>query len=694
MEQLDTKFIQFLSMISRQKEIRSITELALNLGVSRRMVYYYVDKLNDFLKEKKRPTLQRQKRKGFEISKIQQQEIQLWMKAQETTDYVLTQNERHLLIGLLILIENKKWQLQHLQDFFHVSRNTVIKDVQLVKEWLLTFGVTIESNKKRGYFVTISELNRRQLIYQQLYLMEIAQMDAIYYLLVHELEIVKTPQELNQAIQAIEAAIYQTKTSLAKEITELDTHILAKMIVIVQNRSKNGWIVEWTKKEAALIEERLEFKIVVQLLQQLNGYFGIDHLEKEAYYYSVLLLCIEKNVDAHFLSNPFENLVYVTKNFVRLFEQIAGIHFHNRDRLIEKIQTHMKVLYYRHVFEVQMPNYLVKDLSNRYEKAVKLTGKVSIIMKSDIVFQTSFSKGLTKTEITEIAIYFEEAILKEQTRRDVLQVLVVSDCSTVLNNVIEAHLQQLLPESLVVGNLKSKSAYYYPGKVDYCISTNLNYVHPQGETVYVSPILTIEDKKRMKELGKKRPLTLKKREKIKLLLTEFQYIENQDAFILELEKLVKSPKRELPKKYQVKLVDFLKNSEFCFVEDQEDSLPTLLDKMSKPLIEEHYIQVSYREQIKEELNQGQLIFLYSKILLVHTDYRFGSIKPGCSFLFLKSPLIVKNNKEVQLIVFLATEETMAHVPLLFELDHLLQSNFYEILIKTASFQAATQQLQS
>lgn len=53
MEQLDTKFIQFLSMISRQKEIRSITELALNLGVSRRMVYYYVDKLNDFLKEKK-----------------------------------------------------------------------------------------------------------------------------------------------------------------------------------------------------------------------------------------------------------------------------------------------------------------------------------------------------------------------------------------------------------------------------------------------------------------------------------------------------------------------------------------------------------------------------------------------------------------------------------------------------------------
>lgn len=396
MEQLDTKFIQFLSMISRQKEIRSITELALNLGVSRRMVYYYVDKLNDFLKEKKRPTLQRQKRKGFEISKIQQQEIQLWMKAQETTDYVLTQNERHLLIGLLILIENKKWQLQHLQDFFHVSRNTVIKDVQLVKEWLLTFGVTIESNKKRGYFVTISELNRRQLIYQQLYLMEIAQMDAIYYLLVHELEIVKTPQELNQAIQAIEAAIYQTKTSLAKEITELDTHILAKMIVIVKNRSKNGWIVEWTKKEAALIEERLEFKIVVQLLQQLNGYFGIDHLEKEAYYYSVLLLCIEKNVDAHFLSNPFENLVYVTKNFVRLFEQIAGIHFHNRDRLIEKIQTHMKVLYYRHVFEVQMPNYLVKDLSDRYEKAVKLTEKVSIIMKSDIVFQTSFSNKFFK----------------------------------------------------------------------------------------------------------------------------------------------------------------------------------------------------------------------------------------------------------------------------------------------------------
>lgn len=432
----------------------------------------------------------------------------------------------------------------------------------------------------------------------------------------------------------------------------------------------------------------MEYQVAKKLLVKIESIFKINYLEEEALYYGMLLLCIEKNNDAHFRSNPFENLIYLTENLVTLFEQIVGLYFHDRENLIKKIQTHLKVLYYRHIFDMQMPSYGLDNVSTYYQKAFRLTEKVSNLMKSDVVFQHSFPDGFSKEELAEVALYFEEAILKEQTKQYVPQLIIVSDFPDVMNSLLETHLHQLLPTVSITSILKSDSAHFYSGKVDYCISTNTNYVHNQGETVIVSVILTKEEKRRIKKIEQSHGRYLKMGDKIKQLMNDYQYLAKQEDFIAELFHVLEQSEKNSVQKQHVELIDFLKNPFFCCIKHEVSSLTEMMSYLSGPLIEEKYIQPMYTQQVLKELKEERFIFLYPKVLLVHTDYRFGSMKPGCSFLYLKTPFVLSTNEQVQFILFLATEENMGHVPLLFELDHLLQGSFLHQLKEKNSFKEA------
>ncbi|MGX7418539.1 BglG family transcription antiterminator [Carnobacterium gallinarum] len=671
--QLESNFQRFLVIIAKQKEITNITALANSAGLSRRMIYYYIDKVNDLFKSAGLSSLSKEGRGGFSLNLVQQKQIKEWLKNQKQTDSILKTSERRLLITLLILLENKKWQLNHFQNLFLVSRNTILKDIQWVKEQLAVSEVEVKSNKTRGYYVSISELERRQLIYQQLYVIEMGQKETTYYFLLESLGFTGTKEKYKKSLQIIKELFEATKLSLGKEIPVQDMHILAKLIFILQERNQRGLIPEWTVEEEYLIKERLEYQVTKKLLKQMKTHIQLDYFEDEALYYGMLLLCVEKNADAHFRSNPFENLIYVTENLVLLFEQIGGIHFHNRESLIKKIQTHLKVLYYRHLFSMQMPSLISNAISTNYQKVFKLTDKISALMKSDLIFQNSFPDGLAKEEIAEIAIFFEEAILREQTKQYIPQLVIVSDFPDVMNSLLENHIRQLLPNSSIVGILKSDSANFFPGKVDYCISTDAQYVHHQGETLNVSIILSSEEKKRIKKLDMSIGNLVKIRKKLIHLMTKYGYLQGQEDFIEELENIFQSVDKVPVSKESVHLNKFLQHTNFCLVMEKATDLDELVEYLAEPLLEEEYIQPMYLQQVKKELAEKRYVFLYPQVMLLHTDYRFGSMELGCSFLYLQEAFQLDTSEKVRFIIFLATEENMGHVPLLFELDELLKS---------------------
>ena len=83
--QFDSKFNQFLKILVKQKEISGITALANRSGLSRRMIYYYIEKLNELLLVLDSPVLEKQARGVLQVSSQQQRKIKEWLKNQKKT---------------------------------------------------------------------------------------------------------------------------------------------------------------------------------------------------------------------------------------------------------------------------------------------------------------------------------------------------------------------------------------------------------------------------------------------------------------------------------------------------------------------------------------------------------------------------------------------------------------------------------
>src|SRR5699024_8377362 len=162
------------------------------------------------------------------------------------------------IISILFLIENKKWNIELLKDLFYVSRNTILKDIKEVKKYFATFGIHLSSHRKRGYFFDCDELQRRKVLFQYMYAIEINQKKIITEFLFNCCEIKKLSNHF------IHTIIYQvnqiTQQDLKKKLVKQDMYIILKtLLFVIYFRSQKGHIPVWPEKEKQEICHRYEY---------------------------------------------------------------------------------------------------------------------------------------------------------------------------------------------------------------------------------------------------------------------------------------------------------------------------------------------------------------------------------------------------------------------------------------------------
>ncbi|MBC2023731.1 BglG family transcription antiterminator [Listeria booriae] len=661
---LDTNYCLFLKILSERLEISSITAMANAAGLSRRMIYYYTEKLDTMLRHVKLPPVYRKTGGGLVINTEQADQIKDWLAESETHQYTLKTSERRQVLELLILLELRKWFLRDFMEIFDVSRNTIVKDIASLKE-----SREVLSNKARGYFLDMSERERRTQIYQVIHRMGEGGQEQTFAFLARVVAL-----DCAQ-LADLEAALRQTEQILNKEISGNDVKRLAQAMLLFARRSDAGKHPEWQISERIVIMERLEYRAADTMLSVVSQVFQQPVPQEEALYYGMLLLCVEKNVDGHFKSSPFEELVQLTETMVTIFEQISGIYFKLRYRLVENIQTHIKVIHYRHVFQIKIHPPVLHEISKQYQKVFRLTEKMVQTLSPNWLFQKYFAHGLTKQEIAGIALFFEEAIVKEQSKKAPAKWIIVSDYADVLNSLLATQIKQLLPEMVLEGIFSTGMAPFLNQKINFCVTTDMQYIHTTGQTIYVGAVLSEEDKRRLFNIKKSPDKVMGRRDKLRKLLYNSSSNGAPDERLLDqVELLYTDEDRAVVHSDLVTLADFRKE-ELFFEEEQVESLTDVLSLLAKPLLDRKWIRTEYMEQIAHDVMEDKrLMILFQGVILLHTDYRNGSFQPGISMLHVKEPFCI-HGESVNLFILLATEEKMTHVPLLFELDVLLNSSF-------------------
>ncbi|MFS0660368.1 PTS sugar transporter subunit IIA [Niallia alba] len=93
---------------------------------------------------------------------------------------------------------------------------------------------------------------------------------------------------------------------------------------------------------------------------------------------------------------------------------------------------------------------------------------------------------------------------------------------------------------------------------------------------------------------------------------------------------------------------------------------------SEPLLNNENINQKYIQDMIDNINiNGPYIVIVPGIAMPHAKNEGGVIKTGISFLKLREPVLFPENKEVNILIILAAEDSDGHLDLISDLSSIL-----------------------
>lgn len=160
---LTTRQRDLMMLLLEAKQPMTPAELALKLDLSPRQVNYDLRNVQIVLAQKN-VGLRILPRVGIDVDCTQEQRQKLVGELGSANDLqlILSSKQRQQLIALILLTSNVALMLQQFQDKTQVSRMTVIKDLDLVEQWLEDRNIRLERKPNYGFACRASEKEKRE----------------------------------------------------------------------------------------------------------------------------------------------------------------------------------------------------------------------------------------------------------------------------------------------------------------------------------------------------------------------------------------------------------------------------------------------------------------------------------------------------------------------------------------------------
>ncbi|PWZ93677.1 transcriptional antiterminator, partial [Staphylococcus pseudintermedius] len=376
----------------------------------------------------------------------------------------------------------KVLRVKTFEDYFDVSKNTVISDLNEVKKWLARYQIPLLNDKKQGYYVDTAVNFERNVIYEMIKMIEIED----YHALFENMLTFNQEACLIHQYQSFEYEFYrafdQYEHMLHKKISLSNKRILCRcLFVTLIFHSERPIALEIHQRQ--MIEKRLEYYISQQLVEKLKTH--MPSIVTEVHFIAIQLLCISKDYDFYYDSESFKDLMCISEMFIDAFERQTAIHFNDRAVFVELIQTLVKVVYYRQFFgyadRCNVTGEMDKDINNWS----KLTAQIMEQLSQTQQFQQKFRRPLSVSDLSEFAYAIQSLYVEHQTPEHHMDIVVVTNISKVEQRILYTKLNDLLPIGHFHGPYSEREATLLSQNFDLCITTSTYYNHPNCQTIHI-----------------------------------------------------------------------------------------------------------------------------------------------------------------------------------------------------------------
>ncbi len=353
--------LKTMSRLVASKKRMTVDEISQALGLTRRQVFYRLEKINQVLRPYKVPPI---------IPGSVLDVAPLTRKALLTAvgggarlhEYEFTPAQRQLVLHLMLFEGRDHLILSDFMEALDVSRNTVLGDLRQLRQSLETNGIQLFSDRRKGYVLQGKETDLRRYLVLEV-MKEIA---AIADVQLFDLFLENTQADTFQETEAIclELATKYGIQFAADRMTEfIYIYLFLKM------RICNTGIHGDVHKEMADCPE----KQFVQSLLKATGSAAFMETEEVSWLTSWILgisfgSVYEDTEDCLLIAD-------ITGRIMSRFEQLTGIRAPRPEDMFVKLYSHIRPAYYRLLYGIPILNPLTEKVKQEYKDLYQIVAR-------------------------------------------------------------------------------------------------------------------------------------------------------------------------------------------------------------------------------------------------------------------------------------------------------------------------------
>ena len=631
---LNNREIKILEIFSSSEEV-FIKQLKEKFGISERMVRYDIEKINFVLSIFNIKPIYRSKSGTFKLdcdSKINK--IKDIVKETEP----VTIEKRRNLIKLLLITAVKKINISDLMEKFDTSRITINSDLNRIKKEFEEKEIKL--NTKKGIILEgkISNLikYRVEKISECLNYLKNIKNKTIYGMKIEEIF------KENLGIEEVKTLSDFLKKVLSKlnfSATDENYKTMLSYIILLQSENFHEEINNFICVDGGIIKEWDEYDTIKKEVKnyRLNEIFK----KQDIFIITDLVIKISScNKDSQFYENWIDIDILV-KNLIENINNRLDVDI-SKDRLLfEYLRQHLNPFFYRVKNEYTLNDKFIQDLEFTKNNLFYL------IKESLNILTNILKKDIPDKEIFLLTLHFQASIERvANNNMKVKRIIIISTLGYGISQILVDNISSLFNVEIVAVTpyFKLKETLLNNKNIDYIITTmdiedKNSYDIP---ILKVNPIFTIEDRKKMLDVG-----FVSNNKKV--LISELIEIIEEEAKIRNKEKLIKKLENKMKGRIINDIVekeeekDIITDESIIFNYDGKNIEEAV--KYTCSLLEKkEYISSSYTKSILDILrNHTSYMIIHNGIILPHSKNKNNVFKTSGILLEVKNEFELNGN---------------------------------------------------
>ena len=600
-----------------------LAEISERYQISERIVRKKIRELNDELNESGLPPVSINgegilRFEGREEGLLEQ--IQKFIMKNDFYTYHLSKNERKTILAMLLLNHEKYVTAAWISEYISTSRNTVISDLNDLKDWFLKNNMKLISQVQKGYIVEASEGDIRSGMLKLLELNldeeKYGAMGAFHvfgHLLLKEIQ-------YQGRYETIQKVLREEELRHDCFLSDFSFSVAVYELLILAERVKKGKTLEQERQpDWVNASQSSKYPLSRSVLDRLAEEFSLDIPEAEA---ENFVFCLRRKSYLKSGTNNVDQLVIpvlIGEVIYRIISRFR-INFYLDFALYDLLVDHMKSSIYRMSSGEVLENPFRGEIEKGYPE-VFCTVEECLKPLEDYL-----GVKVPRDEVSFLVMYFASMLERdklERMREQKVPAVLVCAMGRGTVQLMLAKLKQL-EDVLEITDVRSSHELKDMGNInDQLVISTVAF--PEGEIhniLMVSPLLEQEDIYRIRRKATK--------------LRE-NWSEDQTA---ETGKSVK--KEEKTKRNS--LGDML-SADRIALKQEAQSWEEGVRAAGRLLYESGAVTYEYIEAMVENIKvNGSYVVIYSGIAAPHAEQEKGAVREAASLVSLKSPVEFGNSE--------------------------------------------------